>query len=62
MKMNKLAFNSYKCYFCSEAKEEENLIDMNTNSLVIDGELIDFADLALVVCLVEVCIIFWKSV
>lgn len=47
-----LVFN--KCFCCSKNFNISQLIELNTNSVVIGEEMIAFTDLILDVCLLEV--------
>lgn len=47
-----LTFN--KCFCCSKNLNVEQLIELNTNSVLIGDEKIEFRDLLLDVCLVPV--------
>lgn len=42
------------CYFCSKTLNIEELIEMNTNSLFIGSETVDFCEIILDVCFFKV--------
>lgn len=52
-----LIFN--KCFCCSKNFNVSQLIELNTNSVVIGEEMIAFVDLILDICLLEVFYFFF---
>lgn len=48
--MNSSKLQYFKCFFCMKNFNYVDLIDMNTNSVLINEENIEFRDLVLDVC------------
>lgn len=57
---NKNVLTFLKCFCCSKTFKVEDLIEMNTNSLMIGSETMDFHDLILDVCLSKVLQVILK--
>lgn len=46
-----------RCTFCSKNKDESELIEMSTNSIIINGEIIEFENLFEILFDAKVCLL-----
>lgn len=44
MDLEKVIVN-FQCEFCSKSKNENELIDMNSSSILLDSEMLEFNDI-----------------
>lgn len=49
---------SLTCAFCQKYKDDSDLIEMNTNSIFLEDEIIEFSDLLANLLDVKVCVNF----
>lgn len=59
IKIFEMEIVSPECVFCGKQNEEMPLIDMATNSIMLEDEMIEFSDLIFNLLLLKVCLHFY---
>lgn len=54
--------DSSHCVFCEKQSQEAALIDMATNSIILEDEIIEFFDLVKNLMFLKVCLHFLNSI